>query len=308
MTEARAIENALQGQMAGKILFNEPMSLHTSLKLGGRAAALILIESEKQLGYVASRLKKQGIPFLPVGNLTNLLVCDEGYQGALLQMRGLDQAALTRDEEGGYYLDAQAGVTLSRLVGLAAAENLAGLEFCAGIPGSVGGAIWMNAGAYGKEMKDILSSVTVFDGQGEKKVLMREEIAFSYRKSNLPAETIICRARFQLQKGDGAQIKERIAQILKLRQEKHPLQYPSAGSVFKNPPGIAAGKLIEELGLKGTRIGDVQASKKHGNFIINKGQGTASDMLALIRLIQGKAKKERGVCLELEIVVLGEKL
>ena len=148
----------------------------------------------------------------------------------------------------------------------------------------------------------------MIDGRGKKKILRREEIAFAYRKSNLPADVIICGARFVLQKGNGAQIRERMAEIMKWRQEKHPLQYPNAGSVFKNLPGLPAGKLIEELGLKGMRLGDVQVSKKHANFIVNKGQGTASDMITLITLIQEKAEKEKGVKLETEIVIVGENL
>ena len=166
----------------------------------------------------------------------------------------------------------------------------------------------MNAGAYGTEIKDVVSTVSVIDGRGNKKVLQRDEIVFTYRQSNLPADVIICGARFNLQKGNGAQIKERMAEIMKWRQEKHPLKYPNAGSVFKNLPGMPAGKLIEELGLKGVRRGDVQVSKMHANFIVNKGQGTASDMITLITFIQEKVKKEKNVKLETEIVIIGESL
>ncbi|RPH86335.1 MAG: hypothetical protein EHM66_04390, partial [Deltaproteobacteria bacterium] len=155
---------------------------------------------------------------------------------------------------------------------------------------------------------DVVSTVSVIDGRGNKNVLRRDEIVFTYRQSNLLADVIICEARFNLQKGNGAQIKERMAEIMKWRQEKHPLQYPNAGSVFKNLPGMPAGKLIEELGLKGVRRGDVQVSKMHANFIVNKGQGTASDMITLITFIQEKVKKEKNVKLETEIVIIGESL
>jgi UDP-N-acetylmuramate dehydrogenase len=303
---SQAIRDALAGMDIGKIWYDEPMSRHASLKLGGRVDALVMVESEDQLGEMIQRLKAGNIPFMPVGNLTNIIVRDGGYRGVMLWMRGLDQAACETADDGQHFIHAQAGVGLARVVGLAAAEELTGLEFCTGIPGSVGGAVWMNAGAYGTEMKDVISSVTVIDSRGEKKTLRREEIAFAYRRSNLPVDVIVCEACFILEKGNESQIRERMAQIMKWRQEKHPLQYPSAGSVFKNLPGLPAGKLIEELGLKGMRRGDAQVSKQHANFIINKGRGTAQDVLTLITLIQEKARKERGVELETEVMIIGE--
>ena len=308
MTVCRTIQDALDGLNVGKIWYEEPISRHASLKLGGPVDALVMTKNEDQLRAVVCRLTERNIPFLPVGNLTNILVRDGGYHGVMLWMRGLDQAICASREDGGSFIDAQAGATLAKIVSLAAAEELTGLEFCTGIPGSVGGAVRMNAGAYGTEIKDVVSTVSVIDGLGNKKVLQRDEIVFTYRQSNLPADVIICGARFNLQKGSGAQIKERMAEIMKWRQEKHPLQYPNAGSVFKNLPGMPAGKLIEELGLKGVRRGDVQVSKMHANFIVNKGQGTASDMITLITFIQEKVKKEKNVQLETEIVIIGESL
>lgn len=306
MTGHLKISAALQGANFGKLWFDEPMSRHASLKLGGRVDALVMPESEDQLEALVRRLKENHIPFLPVGNLTNILVCDGGYRGVLISLRGLDRAMCAPAEDGRFFVDAQAGAALGRIVGLAAESELTGLEFCAGIPGSVGGAVWMNAGAFGSEIKDALVSVTVTDGEGKKKTLRREEIAFAYRKSNLPANVIICGARFALSKGHSGQIRDRMAEIMKWRQEKHPLQYPSAGSVFKNLPGLPAGRLLEEMGLKGRRLGDVQISKKHANFMINKGQGTASDMVKLIRLVQETVQKERGLFLETEVVIIGE--
>ena len=308
MAGHQAISDALCGLNIGKIRYDEPMSRHASLKLGGKADALLITESEDQLREVTQRLSKNNIPFLPVGNLTNIVVRDGGYRGVMLWMRGLDRLSSLPGEDGKYFIDAQAGVSLAKVVSLAAAGELTGLEFCSGIPGSVGGAIWMNAGAYGTEIKDVVASVSVIDGSGNKKLLPRDEIAFAYRKSNLPADVIICGARFILKKGNGAEIRERMQEILKWRQEKHPLQYPNAGSVFKNLPGQPAGKLIEDLGLKGMRRGDAQVSKRHANFIVNKGQATAADVLTLIELIKEKARKEKGVELETEIVIVGESL
>ncbi len=306
MTGHLAIKNALDRVTVGNVWFNEPMSRHASLKLGGAADALVMTENEEQLGHVLQRLAEKQIPFMPVGNLTNILVRDGGYRGVLVWMRGMDQVNATPGPDGEYGIDAQAGATLAKVVNLAASRELTGVEFCTGIPGSVGGAVWMNAGAYGREIKDVVTQVTVMDQNGQKKLLKRSEIAFAYRQSNLPADVIICRAQFVLQKGSAAQIRERMSEISKSRQEKHPLKYPSAGSVFKNLPGMPAGRLIEELGLKGLRHGDVQVSKKHANFIVNKGQGTASDMITLIKIIQEAARKEKGVNLETEIVIIGE--
>ena len=308
MTEAHLIRHALEGAGAGEIWYDEPMSLHASLKLGGKADALVTIENEDQAGDVVRRLRQHNIPFLPVGNLTNILVRDGGYRGVLLWMRGLDQLEVRPAAEGGYRIDAQAGVALGKVVNLAAVESLTGLEFSAGIPGSVGGALWMNAGAYGREMKDVVEEVRVIDGRGEKKILKRKDIAFAYRTSNLPQDVIVCGASFLLEKGQAPQIRARMDEIMKLRREKHPLMYPNAGSVFKNPPGIPAGKLIEELGLKGVRRGDVQVSKMHANFIVNKGQGTATDMETLMAYIQQQVRQERGIDLAIEIVVIGEKV
>jgi UDP-N-acetylmuramate dehydrogenase len=306
MANVQAIAKALQGASIGRIFYDEPMSKHASLKLGGRADALVVTESEDQIQDVVCRLKEHDIAFLPVGNLTNILVRDGGYHGVLLWMRGLDQVGLIPGQDGTYGIQAQAGAALSKIVSLAAAEELTGLEFCAGIPGSVGGAVWMNAGAYGMEIKDVITDITLINSRGERKMLRRDEIAFAYRTSNLPADVIICGARFVLQKGQAARIRERMTEIIKWRQEKHPLKYANAGSVFKNLPGMPAGKLIEDLGLKGMRRGDVQVSKLHANFIVNKGQGTASDMEALIAFIQEQVKKERGIDLETEIVMIGE--
>ncbi len=306
MTGHLKISEALRDVKVGKVWFDEPMSRHASLKLGGRVDALAMPESEDQLEVLVRRLKENHILFLPVGNLTNILVRDGGYRGILISLRGLDRVMCSPAEEGRFWIAAQAGAALGRIVGLAAERELTGLEFCAGIPGSVGGAVWMNAGAFGTEIKDVLVSVTVIDGEGKKKTLRREEIAFAYRKSNLPENAVICGACFALSKGHSGQIRDRMAEILKWRQEKHPLQYPSAGSVFKNLPGLPAGRLLEEMGLKGRRLGDVQISKKHANFMINKGQGTASDMVKLIRLVQEAVQKERGLFLETEVVIIGE--
>jgi len=290
----------------GKVFYDEPMSQHTSLKVGGNADALIVIESEDQLNLVVRKLKAAQISCLPVGNLTNIIVRDGGYRGAILLMSGLNKIDYKQIPDGGHYINAQAGAALASLVAFSASHELTGCEFCAGIPGSVGGAVWMNAGAFGSEIKDVVTEVALIGADGEKIILKREEIVFSYRRTVLPPEAIILHARLKLEKGDRKQIQEKIREITQTRREKHPLAYPNAGSVFKNLPGLPAGRVIEEIGLKGQSCGDAEVSFMHANFIVNKGNATATDVLALIGIVVDKAKKEKGVDLETEVIVVGE--
>ncbi|NTW76893.1 MAG: UDP-N-acetylmuramate dehydrogenase [Syntrophaceae bacterium] len=305
MVVKREISAVLRG-VEGRIFYDEPMSQHTSLKVGGNADALVFIESEDQLVQVVGKLKAAGIDYLPVGNLTNMIVRDGGYRGVILLMNGLKEMSYRQTPDGGHFISARAGAALARVVGFSAEHELTGLEFCAGIPGSIGGAVWMNAGAFGSEMKDVVTEVTLLDADGQRKVLKREEIVFSYRRTVLPREAIILNSRLKLEKGDRRQIQNKIKEIMQTRQGKHPLEYPSAGSVFKNLPGIPAGRIIEETGLKGKCCGDAEVSLKHANFIVNKGKASATDVLALIGLVTDKVKKEKGIDLETEVIVIGE--
>jgi UDP-N-acetylmuramate dehydrogenase len=300
------IKEALRDVIVGKILYDEPMSRHTSLHVGGNAGALVLINGEDQLVEVVRRLREKKINFFPAGNLTNIIVRDGGYRGAIILMTGMQEIRYEYVPEGGNFVSAQAGAALARVVSRSVSDELTGLEFCAGIPGSVGGAVWMNAGAYGTEMKDVIKKVFLLDAAGEKKIVNREEISFGYRKAEFPPDTIILDAQFTLKKGERANIKKKISEILQWRQKKHPLEFPNAGSIFKNLPMQIAGKLIEEMGMKGMKVGDAQISTKHANFIVNRGNAMASDVLELIALIQAKAEKEKGVNLEPEVVIVGE--
>jgi UDP-N-acetylmuramate dehydrogenase len=306
MAGKNEIKEALRNVIAGKILYDEPMSRHTSLNVGGNAGALVLIKSEDQLVEVVRRLREKKINYFPAGNLTNIIVRDGGYRGAILLMTGMKEIRYEYTPEGGDFISAQAGAALAKVVIRSVSDELTGLEFCAGIPGSVGGAVWMNAGAYGKEMKDVIKTVFLLDAAGEKKIMNREEISFGYRKTEFPADTIILGAQFKLKKGERAKIKKKISEILQWRQKKHPLEFPNAGSIFKNSPMQIVGKLIEDMGMKGMNVGDAQISSKHANFIVNRGKATASDVLELIALIQTKAEKEKGVNLEPEVVIVGE--
>ena len=305
MAGKNKIKEALRNVIAGKILYDEPMSRHTSLNVGGNAGALVFVKSEDQLVEVVRRLREKKINYFPAGNLTNIIVRDGGYRGAIMLMTGMKEIRYEYTE-GGDFISAQAGAALAKVVIRSVSDELTGLEFCAGIPGSVGGAVWMNAGAYGKEMKDVIKTVFLLDAAGEKKIMNREEISFGYRKTEFPADTIILGAQFKLKKGERAKIKKKISEILQWRQKKHPLEFPNAGSIFKNLPMQIAGKLIEDMGMKGMNVGDAQISTKHANFIVNRGKATASDVLELIALIQAKAEKEKGVNLEPEVVIVGE--
>lgn len=306
MAGGNEIKKALGDATQVKILFDEPMSRHTSLAVGGKAAALVFMENEDHLARVVKMLRENKIDFFPAGNLTNVIVRDGGYTGAILLMSGMKEITSECVSPDNYLVSAQAGASLAKVVSYSVAEAFAGMEFCAGIPGSVGGAVWMNAGAYGTEMKDVIKEVSLLDAGGARKTMSREDISFSYRRSGFKSGTIILGARFKLKKGEALKIKERISEIMQWRQAKHPLEFPSAGSVFKNLPGQPAGKIIEDMGLKGTTVGGAQISAKHANFIVNKGNATASDVLSLIEMVQIKAKAEKNVTLETEVVVIGE--
>ncbi len=300
------IKETLKDITSAKILYDEPMSRHASLCVGGKADALVMIENEEQLIGIVKRLIAKKSDYLPTGNLTNIIVRDGGYRGAILLMKGLKKTNHQYSPESGNIISAQAGASLSAVVSLALAQELSGMEFCAGIPGSVGGAVWMNAGAYGKEIKDVVENVYLLDASGEKKEMRREEINFEYRKTELPPLAIVLGASFKLEKGNSEEIKKRITEIMKWRQEKHPLEYPNAGSIFKNITGQPAGRIIEEMGMKGESIGGARISPKHANFIVNTGKATASEVLQLISLVQKKARAEKGINLETEVVIIGD--
>ena len=299
-------QEGLRQRVSGTILFDEQARNHTSLGVGGRIDALVFPESVAELAAGVAFLRARGVPFLPVGNWTNLIVRDGGYRGTLLSLAALGGLERRDSDDGEGCLEAQAGVRLSELVALSVREALTGAEFLAGIPGSVGGAVRMNAGAYGGEIKDICTSVSLLDpGEGVRTV-PRDSLRFSYRNLDLPAETIIIGAAFHLGRGEGDAIAGRVREIVATRREKHPLEYRNAGSIFKNPKPLPAGKLIEAAGLKGMRIGDAQVSEKHGNFIVNRGEATAEEIIRLIDLVRTRVYETTGHALETEVRIIGE--
>lgn len=303
----RTLRNTLREIVSGKVLFDEPMSLHTSMRVGGPADALVFPGSLDVLGKVFKLLQHFRIPFVPVGNGTNLIVKDGGYRGALISLKDIKSIRLTERGASQIVLHAESGIALSEIVLLAAEQSLTGMEFCAGIPGSIGGAVKMNAGAYGSEIKDAVESLELMNGSGEIRHCARDILNFSYRNLDLPESAIITGASFLLNRGIQKQIRDRITEIMGMRKAKHPLEYHNAGSIFKNPRGgISAGQIIDELGLKGTQIGGAKISEKHGNFIVNVNNATAGDIIALIDMVKNKVRHSIGIDLEIEVKIIGE--
>jgi UDP-N-acetylmuramate dehydrogenase len=290
---------------AGRVLYDEPMSRYTSIGVGGPADLLVFPEDMDELMRLISCLKDYGITFMPIGNCTNLIVRDGGFRGAMIsmkQLRRIDIDDTGRDTVG---IAAEAGALLAQVLECAVGSSLAGLEFCAGIPGSVGGGIKMNAGAYGKELKDVIESVSFINEQGSVVELERERLPFEYRNLAVPEGMTITRAQFRLIKGHSDTIRENVSEILKIRRAKHPLEYRNAGSVFKNLPECPAGQLIDKAGMKGTREGGAQVSEKHGNFIVNRGHARAGDVISLMEIVQERVREKTGITLEPEVKIVG---
>ena len=284
------------------VLWDEPMKNHTSFKIGGPAAALCAPKDRQQLRELVGFVQREGVDSWYIGNGSNLLVSDKGLNGvAILLDSGFDGEI----EVDGTVLLAPAGKKLSAVCAAACAAGLTGLEFAYGIPGSVGGAVYMNAGAYGGEMKDRLLWVEYLAPTGEIVRLEQEQLSLSYRHSRFMEEgmqgSCIVRAAFGLQRGEKAAIQSEMDRILNQRRQKQPLEYPSAGSTFKRPQGAYAAQLIDECGLKGFTVGGAQVSEKHAGFVINTGKATCADVLELTRQVRECVKEKTGYLLELEV-------
>lgn len=285
---------------------NEPMSRHTSFRIGGpaRLMALPKTAAEAKAAVLAAR-EADVLPFF-LGNGSNLLVPDEGVERFLIQPAGRYSAdPLNRVWEENGQLCAGGGVSLAVLANAAQGRALTGLEFASGIPGSVGGGVVMNAGAYGGEMAQVLVSVTALDLDGSIQTIPAESCGLGYRKSVFSdGQRLVLEARFQLSSGDPSAIRARMDELAARRKEKQPLEYPSAGSMFKRPEGYFAAALIDQCGLKGFAVGGAQVSEKHAGFVVNRGGATCADVLELVRQVQARVQEQTGVALEMEVKVL----
>lgn len=281
----------------------EPMSRHTTFHLGGNTDYLVDVKNADEVKSLIGLCKKENVPFYVIGNGSNLLVGDKGYHGVIIRVfKHMNEVQV---KESIVY--AQAGALLSKIANAALEESLAGFEFAAGIPGTFGGAVVMNAGAYGGELKDVLQWAEVVTEDGEILRLSAEELELGYRTSIIAKKGyIVLGGAIRLQKGNKDKIKEQMNDLKERRIAKQPLEYPSAGSTFKRPAGYFAGKLIDDAGLRGFKIGGAQVSQKHCGFVINMGNATAKDVVDLIEEVQKRVKENAGVTLETEVRRLGD--
>lgn len=281
----------------------EPMSRHTTFRIGGPADFYLCPHSTKEVQEIVEICKEENLPYFVLGNGSNLLVSDKGYRGVVIQLWKNFSDITVKD----CCIQAKAGALLSKVAAEALEAGLTGMEFASGIPGTIGGAAFMNAGAYGGEMKDIIKSVKVLDTQGEVRVLPKEELKMGYRTSIVKEKGYtILSVELELSKGNREEIRNTMEDLKERRTSKQPLEMPSAGSTFKRPEGYFAGKLIMDSGLRGFSVGGAQVSEKHCGFVVNKGGATAMDVLNLIREVQRRVKEQFGVDLETEVRFLGE--
>lgn len=293
----------LQNVMGGSGIFmEEPMKKHTTFRVGGPADVLVQPD-ETALAAILALCRQYHVPYSFIGNGSNMLVGDKGIRGVVIEMTD----PMGNIEVDGTKITAQAGAMLSKIANTAASNGLGGMEFAAGIPGSVGGAVVMNAGAYGGEMKDIIEKVYVLDENGAQLELGRDALDFGYRHSCIPEKKyIVTKVVLELVPRNEAEIRSEMKELNEKRAEKQPLQYPSAGSTFKRPEGYFAGKLIMDAGLRGYQVGGAQVSEKHCGFVINKGDATAADICQLMRDVSDKVQAQFGVVLEPEVKMIGE--
>lgn len=293
----------LQNVMGGSGIFmEEPMKKHTTFRVGGPADVLVQPD-ETALAAILALCRQYHVSYSFIGNGSNLLVGDKGIRGVVIEMTD----PMGDIEVDGTKITAQAGAMLSKIANTAASNGLGGMEFAAGIPGSVGGAVVMNAGAYGGEMKDIIEKVYVLDENGAQLELDRDALDLGYRHSCIPEKKyIVTKVVLELVPRNEAEIRSEMKELNEKRAEKQPLQYPSAGSTFKRPEGYFAGKLIMDAGLRGYQVGGAQVSEKHCGFVINKGDATAADICQLMRDVSDKVQAQFGVVLEPEVKMIGE--
>jgi len=283
------------------VKYGEPMKKHTTFRIGGEAACVIWVENEKQLAALFRLCKEEAIPYLVMGNGSNLLFSDEGFDGIIF----LIGSRMQEIQVEGTRITAKAGAMMSRIASVAKDHSLTGLEFASGIPGTIGGGVVMNAGAYGGELKDVIIRVRVMDPDGKARVVDHTQMHFGYRTSLIKEEPlVVLEVEMELAQGNQAEIQEKMEELAAKRKEKQPLEYPSAGSTFKRPEGYFAGALIQEAGLRGYSIGDAQVSEKHCGFVINRGNASCEDVKKLMQHVIKVVEEKNGVTLEPEVILV----
>ncbi|MGI6225456.1 MAG: UDP-N-acetylmuramate dehydrogenase [Peptococcales bacterium] len=295
------VTDTLKSELKGTLIVSESMSRHTTWRIGGPADLFFTPLDCKDLENALNVANFFKLPITIIGGGSNLLIRDEGIRGLVINISGLKSLKITDK-----VIVAEAGVRLPYLARQVADKSLTGLEFAAGIPGTLGGAVIMNAGAHGGAMENVVKSVVTMDYQGQRSYFTKNDLGFTYRASKLKTNNyIVIEVSLKLKPGFSDDIKSKMEEYLIFRKTKQPWEYPNAGSVFKNPPGDSAGRLIESVGLKGYQVGDAQISEKHANFIVNHGGAKCSDVLALIEKVQGEVYEKYGIGLEPEIQILG---
>ncbi|HLK86125.1 MAG TPA: UDP-N-acetylmuramate dehydrogenase [Candidatus Binataceae bacterium] len=296
------LEQQLRPRFGARLRLGAPLAELTSFRIGGPADALLVVETEDELGEAMAAAWRERVPAFCLGAGTNLLVSDRGVRGLVIHLG----EGLARLEFEGVRVRAGAAASFGALVGEAVERGLAGLEFGEGIPGSVGGGLVMNAGAFGGEIARVVRRVHGVSEQGEALALTGAEVNFSYRRTQLPPRFVISRVDFELEHGDRERLRARVAELKAKRAARQPHGLPNAGSIFKNPPGNFAGRLLESAGLKGERMGGAAFSSEHANFIVNLGGARADDVRRLIELARNRVKEKSGVALEAEVRLVGE--
>jgi UDP-N-acetylmuramate dehydrogenase len=297
-----ALERELAALFGGRVQANKPLAEFTSFRIGGPADLFLTVESESELGAAMAAAYRSALPAFCLGAGTNLLISDRGIRGLVLRLGD----NFCKIEIDGLNIVAGAAAQFRTLVEKAVERGLAGLEFGEGIPGTVGGGLVMNAGAFGGEMARVVTAVHGVTREGEACSLGKDDVKFAYRRSELPPGFVITRVDFRLAHGDREALRARVMEVRAKRASRQPRGFPNAGSIFKNPPGNFAGRLIESAGLKGTRLGAAAFSDQHANFIVNLGDARAADVRALIELARAKVRESSGIVLEPEVRLIGE--
>jgi len=300
------LEAELKSIAGLKVKLDEPLARYTSMKIGGPADYFIEAETDAALASLLVLLRRHEIRFYLLGNGSNILISDRGVRGAVIHLAGDFKQIEWHEASHAIVAKVGAVYAVTQLVRAAARKGYSGLEFAEGIPGTVGGALYMNAGAYGSEFEKVVDVVEAMSAEGRSILYRRGEMTFSYRDSHLPTGTVITRAHLRLLKGETVEVDSKVRELVGRRKSSQPSGFPNSGSMFRNPPGDYAGRLIDAAGLKGKRIGQAQIAERHANFIVNLGGGKAEDVRQLMRLAQAEVLRQFGVELNPEVKMLGE--